>query len=102
MSVAVNDIKGIVAANNVVVFSGDGCPYCRRAVAALEELEIEHVEIKATPAQRSALQQLTGQSSIPNIWVKGTFIGGCNDGPESWMGLMKMVRSGKLQQMLEN
>lgn len=101
MSAAVNDVKAIAAANAVVVFSGDGCPYCRRAVAVLEELEVPHVEIKATPDQRVALQQLTGQSSIPNIWVKGTFVGGCNDGPESWMGLMKMVKSGKLQQMLD-
>ena len=33
-------------------------------------------------------------------WVKGAFVGGCDDGPEAWMGVVPMVRSGKLAEML--
>ena len=32
--------------------------------------------------------------------VKGTFVGGCNDGPEPWMGLLPMLESGKLREMI--
>ena len=37
--------------------------------------------IEATSAQRNILNQKTGSSSVPNIWVKGKYVGGCNDGP---------------------
>jgi glutaredoxin-related protein len=42
----------------------------------------------------------TNMMSIPNIWVKGKFIGGCNDGPESWMGLTTLINNGELKRML--
>ena len=43
---------------------------------------------------------MTNVGSIPSIWVKGKFVGGCNDGPEAWMGIKKMIKSGKLNEML--
>ena len=55
---------------------------------------------KASRDQREALYDMTNVSSIPSIWVKGTFVGGCNDGPEGWMGIKKMLKSGKLEEML--
>ena len=40
-------------------------------------------------------------TSVPNIWVKGKFIGGCEDGPEPWMGVMPLIKNGQLAKMLE-
>ena len=42
----------------------------------------KHTVIEATSEQRNTLKSKTGQSSVPNIWIKGKFVGGCNDGPE--------------------
>ena len=30
----------------------------------------------------------------------GKYVGGCNDGPEPWMGIKKIVKSGKLNDYL--
>ncbi len=94
------EIRQIIAENNVVMFSMDGCPYCDAALKALKEAGIEVVVIEATDPQLTALEQITSQGSVPNIWVRGKFVGGCNDGPESWMGVKKLLRNGELQKML--
>jgi hypothetical protein len=44
---------------------------------------------------------MTGVSSVPSIWIKGVYIGGCNDGPMSWMGLMPLRANGNLQKLLK-
>ena len=39
------------------------------------------------------LQSLTGQSTVPSVWVKGKFIGGNSD-------VQAAAKSGKLQEIL--
>ena len=36
--------------------------------------------IEADGAIKSQLKEKTGQTSVPQVFVKGNFIGGCNDG----------------------
>lgn len=43
------------------------------------------------------LLQRTERTSMPNIFIEGQSIGGCNDGP----GLMTLKRNGKLEGMLK-
>lgn len=50
------------------------------------------------PGLRAELGKLTGRTSVPAIWIDGTFIGGCNDGPLG--GLNTLNQSGKLREML--
>jgi glutaredoxin-related protein len=38
--------------------------------------------------------------SVPAVFVKGKFVGGCNDGPEPWMGALPLLASGKLEEMI--
>ncbi len=38
---------------------------------------------------------------MPNIWLKGKFVGGCNDGPQDWMGIKKIIAAGKLEEYLK-
>ena len=40
--------------------------------------------------------QMTGRTSMPNIFIAGQSVGGCNDGP----GVATLQRSGELQKML--
>lgn len=44
-----------------------------------------------------ALLQRTDRTSMPNIWIQGQPIGGCNDGP----GLLTLARKGELAPMLK-
>jgi glutaredoxin 3 len=93
-------LSSIINENDVVIFSWRTCPYCIKAKSLLDEKKITYVDIIASESQTNELYQATGQSSVPSIWVKGTFIGGCNDGPESWMGLAPCLRSGKFNELL--
>ena len=48
-------------------------------------------------AFRAELAERTGRTSVPNIFISGEGIGGCNDGP----GLMTLKENGKLVPMLQ-
>ena len=48
---------------------------------------------------KQALRQRTGESSVPQVFVKGTFIGGCNDGGLG--GTLLLLKNGKLKEMME-
>jgi len=48
-------------------------------------------------ALRAQLGVMTGRTSVPNIWIAGEGIGGCNDGP----GIMTLQKEGKLEPMLK-
>ena len=56
----------------------------RAAEAALQEAGIEFLKIPIDPDYRPALKELTGKGSAPSVWIKGTYVGGCNDGIEPW------------------
>jgi glutaredoxin-related protein len=58
--------------------------------------------INASPAQRDELRKKTGVRSVPSVWVKGQYVGGCNDGPEHWMGIMKLMANGNLNKLLHD
>ncbi len=96
-----DEIKDVIEKNDVVVFSASFCRYCTKAKQLLQENNIPFIEVDSSDEQLDQLYDTTGQSSVPSIWVKGTYIGGCNDGPESWMGLTKCLESGKIQELLQ-
>jgi glutaredoxin 3 len=95
------DIQNIVNTNDIVIFSSPSCPYCAMAEKSLKEVKIDYKVIYATNKHMKVLENLTGMSSFPNIWVKGKFVGGCNDGPEAWMGIRPLIRNGELMKMLK-
>jgi len=49
---------------------------------------------------RAEMADLIGRTSVPAIFIGGTFIGGCNDGPKG--GIVKLNESGELSGMLRN
>jgi len=63
-------------------------PHVKAAIFELDKMQ-EGNDIQ------SALSEMTGQRTVPSVWVKGQFIGGNDDTHSSF-------RSGKLQQMLSN
>ena len=66
---------------------------------ALKEAGIEFKDVEVTDAQKAELKALTGKTSVPQVFVKGQFIGGCNDGGLG--GTVPLLKSGKLQEMLK-
>ncbi len=74
------------------------CPYCS---AARELLESKHASFEEIPVdgnasrQRAMAQRAGGRSSVPQIFIGETHVGGCDE-------LYALERAGKLDPMLAN
>jgi glutaredoxin 3 len=79
----------------VVVYSSEWCPYCRRAKALLKSKNVEFKEIcvDGQAALRAEMVALAGRTSVPQIWINGQHIGGCDD-------LHLLEKRGELDNML--
>ncbi|MCJ1412428.1 hypothetical protein MMC19_006522 [Ptychographa xylographoides] len=84
MSAAKTKAQGIIDDNAVAVFSKSYCPYCKATKALLSQMgakfyAIELDQIDDGAAIQDALQQMTNQRSVPNIFIKQNHIGGNSD-----------------------
>ena len=76
--------------------------FCKKAKAVLDEMKVPYTAYELTEmgdegkALRAELAEMTGRTSVPNTFIAGEGIGGCNDGP----GLMTLKENGKLEPML--
>ena len=57
------------------------CPYCTRAKMLLEQKGVEYNEIRVDTdeARRKEMIQLSGRTSVPQIFIDDDHIGGCDD-----------------------
>jgi glutaredoxin 3 len=86
----------------VIIYSKSYCPYCKKT-KSLFQSEFPHVkatifeldQMQEGSELQSALTEVTGQRTVPNVWVKGQFIGGNDD-------THNIFRSGKLKEMLSS
>ncbi len=79
----------------VVVYLTPWCPYCKRARSLLDQRGIAYAIIDVTdnrPA-RTWLRQASGQTTVPQIFVRTESIGGYTE-------LSALDRSGELGRML--
>ncbi|KIW25074.1 glutaredoxin [Cladophialophora immunda] len=84
MSAAKQKAQQIIDENPVVVFSKSYCPYCRASKTLLNELHAKYYlleldEIDDGAALQDALEEITGQRSVPNIFIDHKHIGGNSD-----------------------
>ncbi|KAI9183534.1 Glutaredoxin [Blastocladiella emersonii ATCC 22665] len=91
-------VAKLISDNAVMVFSKSYCPYCTKAKDALKAVgaafhAIELDQMNEGAEIQAHLAELTGQRTVPNIFIKGKHIGGCSD-------LLELKSSGKLQSML--
>lgn len=79
----------------VVIYSSDFCPYCMRAKQLLSRKGVDYTEIKVDgqPALRAEMTRKAGRTSVPQIWIGDTHVGGCDD-------LHALERAGKLDTLL--
>ena len=80
------------------MFSKAFCPFCRKTKTLLEDLQIpftvhELDEMADGADIQSALLDLSGQKTVPNVFVKGKHLGG-ND------AMQAAAKDGSLKAML--
>lgn len=80
----------------IEIYTAAFCPFCTRAVRLLEAKNQNFEQIDVT-ADRQLRQKMTGlaggQTSVPQIFIDGDHIGGCDD-------LYKLERLGHLDKLL--
>ncbi|MFC7537947.1 Grx4 family monothiol glutaredoxin [Sphingomonas sp. GCM10030256] len=93
-------IGEIVRSNDVVLFmKGTAlfpqCGFSSRAVAILDHLGVpyETVDVLQDPEVRQGIKEFSDWPTIPQLYVKGEFVGGSDI-------MMEMFESGELQQMV--
>ena len=63
--------------DQVAILTREGCSYCAKAKALLEELGYAYAEIALEHRVRSrAVGAITGQGTVPQLFINGTHIGG--------------------------
>jgi glutaredoxin 3 len=79
----------------VEIYTTQTCPYCTAAKGLLKKKGVTYKEIDvgADPAIRMAMTERAGRRSVPQIFIGGTHIGGCDD-------LHALDHDGKLDAML--
>mmetsp|Transcript_327 Transcript_327/g.766 ORF Transcript_327/g.766 Transcript_327/m.766 type:complete len:153 (+) Transcript_327:119-577(+) len=91
--------KAEIAANDVVVFSKSYCPFCTSTKQLLNKMNIDAKVYELDNMDngadiQSALLDISGQRTVPNVFVKGKHLGGNDD-------TQAAARSGKLEEMLK-
>ncbi len=85
-----------MAAKQVEIYTWRTCPFCIRAKALLDNKGVEYTEyaIDGDEAARSTMAEKTGgKRSVPQIFIEGDHIGGCDD-------LHALDRKGELDPLL--
>jgi monothiol glutaredoxin len=94
-------IDQLVKNNDIVLFmKGTAlfpqCGFSSRAVAILDHLGVpfETVDVLQDPEIREAIKEYSDWPTVPQLYVKGEFVGGSDI-------MMEMFQAGELQQLLE-
>jgi glutaredoxin 3 len=81
---------------DIEIYTQAWCPFCERAMHILTKKGVEFREIDAprgSAARQQASQRSGGRTSVPQIFVGGKHIGGCDD-------LLALDHAGKLNSLL--
>lgn len=94
-----NKVQSLINANKIVVFSKTYCPYCTQTKQLLNQVGASDVNIielnneSDGAAMQNALQEITGQRTVPNTFINQKHIGGNSE-------LQQLHRANKLVPML--
>ncbi len=94
-------ISDIVKASDVVLFMKGTplfpqCGFSSRAVAILDHLGVafDSVDVLQDPEVRQGIKSFSDWPTIPQLYVKGEFVGGSDI-------MMEMFEAGELQELME-
>lgn len=98
-------MNSLINDSPVLMFSFTTWPYCVQAKAILDEKGATYTVLELDTEEdgkaiRAEMGDMLGRTSVPAVWIEGTFIGGCNDGPMG--GINGLNSSNKLDAMLKS
>ncbi|HXJ08725.1 MAG TPA: glutaredoxin 3 [Burkholderiales bacterium] len=67
---------------HVLMYLTAACPFCQSAERLLEKkgvTDVEKVRVDLQPALRAEMMKRSGRRTVPQIWIGGRHIGGCDD-----------------------
>ncbi|XP_070257286.1 glutaredoxin 2 isoform X1 [Myotis yumanensis] len=79
-----NQIQETISDNCVVIYSKTSCSYCNMAKKLFHDMNINYKAVELDLLEygsqfQDALAKMTGERTVPRIFVNGTFIGGATD-----------------------
>jgi len=80
----------------IVIYTKATCPYCHAAkqLLARKKAAFEEISVDGDPqGQRAMAEKAGGRSTVPQIFIGATHVGGCDD-------LFDLDRSGGLDLLL--
>ncbi|MGY8871417.1 MAG: glutaredoxin 3 [Pseudomonadales bacterium] len=79
----------------ITVYSSDWCPFCTNAKRLLDHKGVKYTEIKVDnqPNKRAEMVELSGRTSVPQIFIGKTHVGGCDE-------LYALERQGQLDTLI--
>ena len=82
---------------SVKMYTTAVCPFCVRAKQILQSKGVAHIEevrVDLLPDERVKMMEITGRRSVPQIFIGGAHVGGCDD-------LHALERAGELDPLLK-
>lgn len=79
----------------IEIYSSRWCPFCVRAKMLLDSKNVSYneIDVDAEPQQRALMRERTQRTSVPQIFIGDTHVGGCDD-------LYALERNGQLDPLL--
>ncbi|HWI97880.1 MAG TPA: glutaredoxin 3 [Burkholderiales bacterium] len=80
----------------VLMYLTASCPFCQSADRLLQQkgVAVEKIRVDLEPARRAEMIQKSGRRTVPQIWIDGLHVGGCDD-------LYALERAGELDPLLK-
>jgi len=80
----------------ILIYTTAWCPYCIRAKQLLSHkgVAFEEIAVDRQPELRAEMSRKAGRTSVPQIWIGGSHVGGCDE-------LYALERAGKLDALLQ-
>ncbi|KAM5571998.1 glutaredoxin [Rosa sericea] len=83
LAMALEKVKTTVNSTPVVVFSKTYCGYCRRVKQLLTQVGARYKVVELDEGVdggeiQAALAEWTGQTTVPNVFIAGKHVGGCD------------------------
>ncbi|XP_006017841.1 thioredoxin reductase 3 [Alligator sinensis] len=91
-------VRSLVGSYRVLVFSKSYCPYCLRVKELFRSMGLEYYALELDviddgPSIQQVLMEMTNQRTVPNVFVNGTHVGGCD-------ATLQAYQNGSLQKLL--
>lgn len=85
----------VTAPPKIIIYTTDWCPYCVRAKRLLSArgYGYDEINVEGDDEKRAWLRDVTGQRTVPQIFIGDRPIGGCDD-------LHALDRAGKLAELM--